>query len=264
MIIEEEDRQTFLASSKAVAKYLRPLLCADEYLDNIPRWCIWLVDAHPNEWRHDAALMERINLVRDFRLKSKKVQTQDASHSPSTFAEIRQPKSHFLVIPQHTSQMRKYIPLGFFSPKFIVHNSCTAVPDATNYHFGVLSSLMHMAWVRHICGRIKSDFRYSSRLVYNNFPWPESATGEQRSKVEANAQLVLDVRAKFPDACLADLYDPLTMPTPLQKAHALLDNSVDRCYRKKPFENDRERMEFLFARYEQLVDSQSASSNRGL
>ena len=256
LIVEENDRVSLLESSPAAVKFLRPLLCTDEYLDGVPRWCLWLVDAHPNEWRHDTALRERVNHVREVRLKSKKIPTQKAADSPSVFAEIRQPQAHFLVIPQHTSHKRNYIPFGFFPPSHIVHNSCTAIPDATNFHVGVLSSSMHMAWVRHICGRIKSAFRYSTRLVYNNFPWPQALTDKQVVKVESSAQAVLDARAKFPEASLADLYDPLTMPASVQKAHTALDSIVERCYRTKPFEGDCERMEFLFALYEKLTVTQ--------
>ena len=185
LIVEEEDRATFLESSSTGSKFLRPLLCADEFLHNTPRWCIWLADGSPNEWRTDKTIMGRVQLVKEFRLASKKRPTREAANSPSIFAEIRQPKARFIVVPQHTSERRRYIPLGFFLPDHIVHNSCTAIPNATDFHFGILSSVMHMAWVRQICGRIKSDYRYSTSLVYNNFPWPESPTAKQNADVEA-------------------------------------------------------------------------------
>ncbi len=253
LIVEEEHRKTFLATSPAGKKYLRPLLCADEYLNGIPRWCIWLVDANPRDWRSDKTIYGRVKFVREYRLKSKKKTTREAANLPSVFAEVRQPTTSFLVIPQHTSERRKYVPFGFFTPDVIVHNSCTAVPDATLFHFGVLTSLMHMTWVRHVCGRIKSDYRYSTKLVYNNFPWPERPTPKQISAVESKAQAVLDARAGFPDSSLAQLYDPASMPAKLTKAHRELDRAVDKCYRSQQFQSDRERIEFLFALYEKLT-----------
>jgi hypothetical protein len=285
LIVEEEDRKEFLAENPEAKKYLRPLLCAEEYLYSIPRWCLWLVNASPADIRNIPGIKKRVEAVRDFRLSSKKIPTQKKAEAPTLFAEIRQPKSRFMVVPQHTSETRKYVPFGYFKPDYIVHNSCSAIPDATQFHFGVLSSAMQMAWVRVICGRIKSDFRYSTRLVYNNFPWPESATAKQRAAVEAKAQAVLDIRAQFmtpvgrassraetsPDtlanaargdarptsetkSCtLADLYDPLAMPPALAQAHAALDRAVDLCYRPEKFESDRQRVEFLFSLYEKLT-----------
>lgn len=158
-----------------------------------------------------------------------------------------------MVVPQHTSENRRYVPFGFFGPHNIVHNSCSAIPGASRYHFGVLSSLMHMAWVRQVCGRIKSDFRYSTRLVYNNYPWPQGVPDAKREAVEAAAQAVLNARAQVPGATLADLYDPNAMPPALRKAHEALDRAVDRCYRSQPFTTERQRLEYLFALYEQLT-----------
>jgi len=253
LIVEEEDRKEFLAENPEAEKYLRPLLCAEEYLYSIPRWCLWLVNASPADIRNIPGIKKRVEAVRDFRLSSKKIPTQKKAEAPTLFAEIRQPKSRFMVVPQHTSETRKYVPFGYFKPDYIVHNSCSAIPDATQFHFGVLSSAMQMAWVRVICGRIKSDFRYSTRLVYNNFPWPDSATAKQRAAVEAQAQAVLDARQQFPAATLADLYDPLAMPPALAQAHAELDRAVDLCYRPEKFETDRQRVEYLFALYEKLT-----------
>src|SRR5438270_10350284 len=185
------------------------------------------MNARPEKWRNDTLIRARVEAVKQFRLKSKKGQTKETAKTPYLFAEIRQPATDFVVVPQHTSERRKYIPLGFFSPRYIVHNSCTAIPNATRYHFGVLSSAMFMAWVRRICGRIKSDFRFSTNLVYNNFPWPETPPAKQAVVVASKAQAVLDARAAFPESSLADLYDPLTMPAKLTKAHGELDRAVD-------------------------------------
>ena len=143
--------------------------------------------------------------------------------------------------------------MSYFGPAYIVSDSCLFLPEASLYHFGILSSGMHMAWVRQVCGRLKSDYRYSAQLVYNNFPWPESVMDKQRAKVEAAAQAVLEARAKYPASTLADLYNPLTMPALLLKGHEALDRAVDRCYRREPFPSDRLRVEFLFALYEKIT-----------
>jgi len=165
LIVEEEGRKRFLAENPNAKQYLRPLLCAQEYLHAIPRWCLWLVDASPTDIREIRGIKQRVEAVRDFRLASKKGSTRENARRPTLFAEIRQPTSRYIVIPQHTSETRKYIPFGYFDPGVILHNSCSAIPDAMPYHFGVLSSAMHMAWVHVVCGRIKSDFRYSTNLI---------------------------------------------------------------------------------------------------
>jgi hypothetical protein len=152
-----------------------------------------------------------------------------------------------------SSEQRKYIPIGFNPPSVIASNLTLVVPQATRFHFGVLSSAMHMAWVRHVAGRLKSDFRYSAKLVYNNFPWPQEVSDAKRTAVEETAQGVLDVRKSHPDATLADLYDPLSMPADLAKAHVKLDRAVDRCYRSQPFASERNRVEYLFTLYQQLT-----------
>jgi len=253
LLLTDNEKTDMLAKEPFLAKFIRPLLCNKEYLYNIKRWCLWLQDADASEIRNSSQLLSRITKVKAFREQSKKIPTQKLAATPSLFAEIRQPKSNFIIIPLHTSETRKYIPFGYFDASYIVHNSCSCIIDPTLFDFGVISSEMHMAWVRQICGRIKSDYRYSNNLVYNNFPWPQSPTEAQKTKVEAKAQAVLDARAAYPDSSLADLYDPLTMPASLVKAHAELDRAVEQCYRAKPFTSDRERVEFLFALYEQLT-----------
>jgi hypothetical protein len=253
LIIEDSDRHAFLTEYPEAAQYIRPLLCAGDYLNNLRRWCLWLVNASPADIRTITGIRERVEAVRRFRASSRKAPTRELAEVPYLFAEIRQPSSRFIVIPQHTSETRNYIPFGYFAPDHILHNSCSAIPDATLFHVGVLSSEMHMAWVRQVCGRLKSDYRYSSSLVYNNFPWPQDVGVRQRERVEAGAQAVLDARAMFPESTLADLYDPLTMPAPLRKAHAELDRAVDACYRPRTFQSERERVEYLFVLYQRLV-----------
>jgi hypothetical protein len=228
-------------------------LSAKEYLHGKERWCLWLKDIPPQEIRASKEILKRVEAVQQYRAASIRDATQKLADSPTLFGEIRQPETKFVLIPRHSSETRRFIPISYFPPKFIVSDSCLFVADATHFHFGILTSVMHMAWVKIVCGRIKSDFRYSNKLVYNNFPWPESATAKQRAAVEAQAQAVLDARQQFPAATLADLYDPLAMPPALAKAHAELDRAVDLCYRPEKFDTDRQRVEFLFARYENLT-----------
>ncbi len=253
LIVEEGDREKFLAENPGAQKYLRHMLCADEYLHSIPRWCLWLVDAPPSDILNIPGLRKRVEAVREFRLASRKEPTRHLAARPTLFAEIRQPSTQFLLVPRHTSELRRYIPFGYFEPSFIVHDSCSAITCASLYHFGVLSSGMHMAWVRQVCGRLESRYRYSTTLVYNNFPWPEKPSEKNQAAVVAGADAVLSARKEFPDDTLADLYDPLAMPPALVKAHAELDRAVDLCYRPQPFQNDRQRVEHLFALYEKLT-----------
>lgn len=193
--------------------------------------------------------MHRLKNVRDMRLASDKEATRRLAQVPGVFAEVRQPESDYVLIPRHSSENRSYIPFGFFDKRSIVADSCACVPNATLYHFGVLTSSMHMAWVRTVCGRLKSDFRYSNRIVYNNYPWPENVTDTQRERVEQCAQEVLDARGTFPDSSLADLYDPLTTPPELVNAHQKLDAAVDAAYSRRQFASEMDRLTFLFDLY---------------
>jgi hypothetical protein len=256
LIIEEEDRQKFLTENPGARRYIRPLLCAEEYLHSIPRWCLWLKDASPADIQNIAGIKQRVEAVRDFRLASKKAPTREKANQASLFAEIRQPTSRYIVIPRHSAETRRYIPFGYFEPDVILHDSCSCLPNATPFHFGVMSSSMHMAWMSTVCGRIKSDYRYSSNIVYNNFAWP-NPTPQQRARVEEKAQAVLTARAPhLPPrgmSTLANLYDPLSMPPELVKAHGELDRAVEKCYRPEAFQSDRERVEHLFSLYEKLT-----------
>ncbi|MBK1815748.1 class I SAM-dependent DNA methyltransferase [Luteolibacter yonseiensis] len=252
LIIEEEDRGDFLNQNPGADKYIRPLLCAEEYLYNKARWCLWLLNATPADLRTIGGIKDRLQRVKEFRLSSPKLPTQRMANQPSLFAEIRQPTTEFMVVPQHTSENRHYVPFGYFGPENVIHNSCSAIPGATPYHFGILASGLHMAWMKQICGRLESRYRYSTQLVYNNFPWP-TPTAPQKSAVERAGQAVLEARAQFPDSNLADLYDPVSMPPLLAKAHETLDRAVDKCYRATGFQSDRERVEYLFKLYEGLI-----------
>jgi type I restriction-modification system DNA methylase subunit len=248
----DDEKAEFLAKEPDAASFFRPLLSAKEYLHGDNRWCLWLQDINPAQLQRLPYVKERVERVRKFRLSSRKKYTQDAAAVPTRFEQVRQPSSEYILVPRHTSEQRSYVPFGFFAPYYIVHDSCSCIPDATLYDFGVLSSAMHMAWMRAVCGRIKSDIRYSGTLVYNNFPWPQP-TPAQMQAVEKKAQSLLDARSAYTTTDLATLYHPLTMPEVLTKAHRALDRAVDIAYRKQPFDTERHRVEYLFGLYQQLT-----------
>lgn len=206
--------------------------------------------------------LKRVEAVREFRLSSKSAPTRKLAETPTRFHVENIPTSNYLVVPEVSSERRNFIPIGFMHPDTLCSNLVKIVPSAELHHFGVMTSTMHMAWVRSVCGRLKSDYRYSAGIVYNNFPWPEPLDDKARSAIEAAAQAVLDARAAFPDSTLADLYDPLSMPPALVKAHQQLDRAVDAAYtavekaagRKAPkLGTDAERVAFLFERYQALT-----------
>jgi restriction-modification enzyme MmeI-like protein len=253
LIMEEPEREPFLKENPAAEPFLRSYVSAEEFINGSRRWVLWLKDAAPDVIRNSPGIVERLEKVRDFRLQSRKIPTRLKAATPSLFDQVRQPSTSYLVIPKTSSERRRYIPIAVVGPEIIASTELQMIPDFTTYHFGVLTSAIHMAWMRQVCGRLKSDYRYSNKLVYNNFPWPESPTAKQRAAVETAAQAVLDARKQFPEASLAELYDPLSMPPALVKAHGQLDRAVDLCYRPQPFENDRQRVEYLFALYEKLT-----------
>src|ERR1035438_2033786 len=251
------ERKTKLVSIEPdAARWIRPYTGAEEFLNGIERWCLWLVDLPPEELNRLSEIKRRIEGVRRMRLASKAEATRKKARTPTIFAQIAQPNTDYLLVPLVSSQRRPYIPIGFIPKQVIASNLCCVVPHATHYHFGILSSAIHMAWVRQLCGRLKSDYRYSKDIVYNNFPWP-SPTPEQRERVEEKARAVLAAReSHLPPrglGTLADLYDPLSMPPALAKAHADLDRAVEKCYRSEPFDSDRQRVEYLFALYEKIT-----------
>ena len=248
----DEEKTAFLLAEPQAEPLIRPILSAKEFINGELRWCLWLKDADPSLLRKCPLVLERIEKVKTFRLASKKAPTREAAKTASLFSEIRQPKSNFLFIPRVTSENRVYVPFGFFEPNYIVSDTAICLPNATPYHFGVLTSMMHMDWMRHVCGRLKSDYRYSNTLVYNNFPWPQNVSPAVEADISAKAEAVLAARACHPSSTLADLYDPRTMPQDLLKAHHALDKAVDKAYRKQLFESDRQRLEFLFELYQKL------------
>ena len=252
-VIEADELDDFLAAEPLAAPYISEFIGGEEFLNGSKRYCLWLKELAPQLLRSMPLVMKRVEAVKEERLKSVKEPTRELARIPSLFGEDRQPDTQYLLIPKVSSEKRVYVPLGFMEPKFIINPTVLVVPNASIYDFGVLQSNMHMAWMRAVCGRMKSDYQYSASIVYNNYPWPDQPTDKQRAAVEAAAQAVLDARAQFPQSSLADLYDPLTMPPALVKAHQALDRAVDACYRKAVFTNDAQRVEYLFERYQQLT-----------
>lgn len=252
LLLSDEEKNELLLKEPNAAKYIKPLISAYEFLNGQQRWCLWLVGAEPGELRRMPEVLKRIEAVRKFRLKSVAPSTQKFAATPALFRDTNQPDA-FIVIPRVSSENRPYIPLGFFDKDAIVSDTCMALPNGGLYHFGVLHSAMHMAWVKAVCGRLKSDYRYSKDVVYNNFPWVQNPTEKQIQAIEAAAQKVLDARQQFPDSSLADLYDPLTMPPALLKAHQELDKVVDLAYRPQAFTGEANRLVFLFDLYEQYT-----------
>ena len=200
LLLTNEEKIEFLNNEFQAEKFIRPFISAKEFLHNRKRWCFWLVNANPSELKDCPNLLKRIDRVKQFRLKSTKAATVKWAQMPTLFTENRQPNSGYILIPRHSSENRKYIPFGFFSKDFIVADSCNSIPGATVYHFGILLSDMHNIWIKYVCGRIKSDYRYSNDIIYNNFPWPEPPTEKQTKTVEEAAQSVLNARLQFPIA----------------------------------------------------------------
>ena len=228
LVIQEDEIENFISHEPSAEKYIRLFLGPLEFINSKKRYCLWLKDCSPNELRSMPMVLERIAAVREFRLASKKQQTQRRADSPHLFAEIRQPDTNYILFPRTSSERRRYLPIGFL-PSKVIAGDTIILPDATLYHFGILTSNVHNAWMRVVCGRMKSDYRYSSTLVYNNFPWP-TPTDEQKAKIEQTAQQILDARALYPDSSLADLYDELTMPVELRRAHQQNDRAVMQAY----------------------------------
>ncbi|WP_027001671.1 class I SAM-dependent DNA methyltransferase [Hugenholtzia roseola] len=254
LLFTDDEKEAFLKKEPRAEKYIKPMLSAYEFLNGEKRWCLWLVGIEPDVLKSMPEVMKRINAVKEYRLKSTREATKKLAKVPALFGEIRQPSSKYILIPRVSSENRTYIPMGFFDDSIIVSDTCLSVnSSATLYHFGILQSSMHMAWVKNVCGRLKSDFRYSNEIVYNNFPWAENPTEKQIKAIEKAAQKVLDARQKFPNSSLAALYDPLVMPPALVKAHAELDKAVDLAYRPQPFTSEANRMEFLFGLYEKYT-----------
>ena len=251
-ILTIDEKEKYLKKEPQGEKFLRPFMMGKDFIDRKPRWCFWLVGANPAELRKCPILMKRIEAVRNFRLKSTKAATRQKADTPTLFDEIREPQSDYIGLPTVSSENRKYIPMDFLSKNIIPGNKIYFLQNASLFHFGVLISLVHMAWTRAVCGRLKSDYNYSNTIVYNNFPWC-NPTDEQKAKIEKTAQAILAARALFPDASLADLYDELGMPPELRKAHRENDKAVMAAYGFKASMTESEIVGELFKMYEELA-----------
>lgn len=264
LLLDDDEKRALIKAEPQAKDWIRPFVMGSEFINNIKRWCLWLDGVTPTALRAMPEVASRVGRVKKFRSESKRTKTLQMAAFPSSFGEPRQPKQNYLAIPKVSSERRDYIPMAFLSKKVICGDKLFAMEGATLFHFGVLTSLMHMAWVKQTCGRMKSDFSYSNTIVYNNFPWPElegtKPTAQQtraQAAIETAAQAVLDARAEFPDSSLADLYDPLAMPPALTKAHQKLDAAVDKAYElsggKKAYKNDAERVAYLFELYQRYT-----------
>ena len=267
LIISAEEYDDFIKAEPDAKKFIREFLGAEEFINGTKRYCLWLVNASPAELRKMPLVMKRIEAVKKMRSSSKKEATRNWAAYPYLFTENRQPESgNYLLVPSTSSENRRYIPLGFIDSDVISSNANLLIPDATLYEFGIMTSIVHNAWMRIVAGRLKSDYRYSALLVYNNFPWPDALselgllarkkTGHAsrvRSDIEQTAQAILDARAKYPDSSLADLYDGTTMPPELRKAHKENDKAVMQLYGFDPKMNEAEIVAELFKMYEKLT-----------
>ena len=249
-LLSQNERDTLLAANPEMAEIIRPYTGAREYLYNIPRYCIWLKDISPAKYYYSKEIMTRLAKIKEFRQKSNRIATQKYSNFPSLFVEIRQPDTDYIIIPRHSSENRKYVPIGFLNKDIIAGDATSFIPNATFYEFGIITSTMHMAWMRYVCGRIKSDYRYSNTIVYNNFPWP-SPTEKQRLAIKAESEGILKAREKYPELSLAELYDSTSMLPELLRAHQKLDRTVEAAYGRN-FDDDNQRVTYLFELYQKL------------
>jgi len=228
-LFTEDEMNDFIKAEPASEKWFKPFYGSQEFINRQPRYCLWLGDCPPNILRSMPHCMRRVEAVRRFRLASKSEGTRKLADRPTRFHVENMPDTEYVVIPETSSERRKYVPIDFLGPDVLCSNAIRIMPDATAYHFGILTSNVHNAWLRAVGGRMKSDYRYSKDIVYNNFPWPAPTAG-QKEKIEQTAQGILDARAKYPDCSLADIYDELTMPAELRKAHQENDKAVVEAY----------------------------------
>ena len=252
LILTAEEKNTLLAIEPDAEKYIRPFMMGKDFIDRQPRYCLWLDGADPAELKKCKHILERVNGVRTFRQKSTKAATRAKAFTPTLFDENHECKSDYVAIPVVSSENRRYIPMDYMKKEVIAGNKLFMMPNAKKYHFGVLTSNVHMAWMRAVCGRLKSDYSYSNTIVYNNFPWP-TPTPEQKEKIEQTAQEILDARALYPDSSLADLYDPLTMPLELRKAHDRNNVAVMKAYGFPTSMSEAECVAELMKMYQELT-----------
>lgn len=253
LILNTEEKNSLIQSEPNSEAFIRLFLGSEELINNQLRYCLWLESCPPATLKKMPLVLKRIEEVKRMRLASAKEPTRKQASTPSIFAEMRQPQSNYLAIPEVSSESRLYVPIGFLDASVIASNKLYTISNATLYEFGIMASIMHNAWMRTVTGRLKSDYQYSAGIVYNNFPWPLDPTDKQKTAIETAAQAVLDARAAYPDSSLADLYDPRSMPPNLTRAHQQLDKAVDAAYGKTKFNTEAERVAFLFELYQQYT-----------
>ena len=257
LLLTIEEKEEYLKQEPQGEKFLRPFMMGKDFIERKPRWCFWLVGANPSELRKCPILMKRIGNVRDFRLKSTKSATKQIADTPTLFGEMRPCESEYIAIPKVSSEQRRYIPIEYLRAEIIAGDKLFQMPNATLYHFGVLTSSVHMAWMRAVCGRLEMRYSYSNTIVYNNFVWPNVETPQcdvsTKTKIEKTAQAILDARALYPDSSLADLYDETLMPPELRRAHRANDEAVMAAYGFDPKMPEQEVVARLFQMYESLI-----------
>jgi hypothetical protein len=252
--ISEDEYHLIIDKEPQAKVFLRPFIGGKELINNIVRYCVWIDETNIGQVKNSKIIKEKVGKVKNWRSNRSRENTKKLAEFPTKFAEIRQPNTDFIAIPTLSSVRRKYIPIAYIKSETIASNQLYVIPNGSLSNFGILTSMMHMVWIKYVCGRLKSDYRYSNNIVYNNYPWPKNASEKQVAAIEAAAQGVLDARLNYPDSSLADLYDPLTMPPDLVKAHNALDRAVDKCYRGKAFTSETERLEYLFMLYKQYTE----------
>jgi len=254
LIVSEAEKAEYLKTEPFLQPYIKPFVNGDDFINNKKKYCFWLVNANQQDINKSKILKQRLEEVRKYRENSLQKAAHASASTPYLFTSIRQPKTNYLLMPITSSENRQYVPIGFMDKDVIVSNACFSVPNADLYLFGCLSSLMHVAWLKYIGGRLKSDYRYSNTVVYNNYPFPKDISEKQKAAIEKAAQGVLDARAACVGSSLADMYNALTMPKGLHDAHKALDKAVDKAYRAEAFKSELERIGFLFDRYEEVVN----------
>ncbi|MCR5319407.1 MAG: N-6 DNA methylase [Treponema sp.] len=251
-LFTEEEKDEFIKNNPNTEKYFKQFMMGREFINNIKRYCLWIPNISPKEIKEHKGIYERVQKVREFRASSKNTQTRQSADTPTRFGQYRPPANRYIAFAKVSSQQRRYVPFGFLTDNVIPGDKLFTIPNATLFHFGILTSNVHMAWMRAVCGRLKSDYSYSTTIVYNNFPWP-TPTDEQKAKIEKTAQAILDARAKYPDSSLADLYDETLMPPDLRKAHQENDKAVMQAYGFSTKMTESECVAELFKMYENLT-----------
>ena len=253
LILSQEEKELLLEKYPFTEPLVHRFMGADEFINDKVRYCLWLENVPPKKLKSCKPIYDRVEKVREFRENSKKLSTRKWAEKPAEFTENRQPKTEYIIVPSVSSEQRRYIPIGFIQPDIVASNLVLIVPNASLYLFGVLTSNVHMAWMRTVCGRLEMRYRYSNTIVYNNFPWP-SPTLEQKAKIEQTAQGILDARALYPDSSLADLYDPLTMPPELRKAHDRNNVAVMKAYGFPTSMSEADCVAALMKMYQELTE----------